>query len=138
MGPTRNNKRQRKNPPYDPELRENWTISRLKEELIKRGIRVPPQARRMALVRLLQNSDHDVSSGHDSMSEDIAAFQDATRENVNNGDRRESALIEIVSKLSSTVQDLQQNVITLTNKVNTLSSASRIETSKPCCKSTSS
>ena len=49
---------------YDPKLLENWTLARLKEELNKKGVRFPKNARRMALVRLLQHNmgENEVSA----------------------------------------------------------------------------
>ena len=69
MGPKHT--RGQRHTPYDPELLENWTIERLREELNNRNIRPPPNARRMDLVRLLRDSRiiDDVSIGHDSMGD---------------------------------------------------------------------
>ena len=54
MGPTR---RRKSTSQYDPDLYENWTMVRLKEELRNRGIRFPINAKRMVLVRLLKNNE---------------------------------------------------------------------------------
>jgi len=61
MGPIRGRNRTGH---YDPELLENWTLARLKEELNKKGVRFPKNARRMALVRLLQHNsgENEVSA----------------------------------------------------------------------------
>jgi len=149
MGPIRGRNRTGH---YDPELLENWTLARLKEELNKKGVRFPKNARRMALVRLLQHNmgENEVSTqrnddsstrghvdiyssarSHDSSQNargDESVFgsevsQDAPmiNNNNNNGDTSNNrVLIGLVSKLSSTVQTLQQNVSSLTSKVNTL------------------
>jgi len=71
MGPKRT--RGQRHTPYDPELLENWTINRLREELNNRNSRPPSSARRMALVRLLRDSRsiNDVSIGHDSTSDSL-------------------------------------------------------------------
>lgn len=148
MGPVRGRKRIGH---YDPELIENWTLVSLKEELNKKGVRFPKNARRMALVRLLQlntgenavatqrnnnsstRGDHmDIYSGarsHDSTQNargdvSICMFGSAVSQDaslINNGDTDNNrVLIGLVSKLSTTVQTLQQNVSSLTIKVNAL------------------
>lgn len=130
MGPKRT--RGQRHTPYDPELLENWTINRLRDELNNRNIRPPQKARRMSLVRLLRNSRSvdDVSNGHDSMDDfhdtSVASARSHNApQNVNNGDRT-TTLIDLVSKLSSNVQNLQQNVISLNNKFNSLSNSNSV------------
>ena len=130
MGPKRT--RGQRHTPYDPELLENWTINRLRDELNNRNIRPPQNARRMALVRLLRDSRSvdDVSIGHDSMDDfhdtSVASARSHNApQNVNNGDRT-TTLIDLVSKLSSNVQNLQQNVISLNNKFNSLSNSNSV------------
>lgn len=133
MGPVR---RRRGNPVhYDPELFENWNTARLKEELSKKGIRIPQNARRMSLVRLLRaaggetpavrvqslfGSARNQTTGTPRVvnNGDGGRSQNATRQNENNNDHR--VLIDLVSKVSATVQSLQQNVTRLTSTVNTL------------------
>ena len=145
MAPKRVRQRQPRSAPYNPELYENWTMERLREEIRLRNLRVPATARRMAIVRILRNQEQGVN--RDSLQEPIrideagvdhnslhvgnsasrvARSQNATAPNVsdvnnldNNRDRQ-SALMEIVSKLSTNMQSLQQNVITLTAKVNAM------------------
>ncbi|KAL3876519.1 hypothetical protein ACJMK2_034361 [Sinanodonta woodiana] len=127
MGPVRN-----KRVSYDPELLENWTIGRLKEELTVLNIHFPSNARRMHLVRLVREARSRTvpqgmqSSGSTSHEDASARSHDATS-NVNIHGRQQSdsekALTDIVSGLTNTVQSLQQNVIALTNKVNTMSSS---------------
>ncbi|CAC5367438.1 unnamed protein product [Mytilus coruscus] len=151
MGPIRRSET-RKHVHYDPEMPENWTLIRLRQELNARGIRIPQNSRRMALVRLLRESGENVISdvgrnaeGHadtilgsvrsqNSTATDTtindhlhdallgsAASQDASVETNNR------TLINIVSRLSTTVQSLQQNVTTLTGQVNTLITQRTIE-----------
>ena len=88
----------------------------------------------MALVRLLRDSCSidDVSIGHDSMgdSHDTSVNEASARshnatQNVNNEDRT-AILIDLVSKLSSNVQNLQLNVISLNNKFNLLSNSNSV------------
>ncbi|XP_076101126.1 uncharacterized protein LOC143070913 [Mytilus galloprovincialis] len=127
MGPKRQGRKRQA--PYDPELLENWTVNRLRSELISKNITFPTNARRMALVRLLRpstSSVDDVSDGgHDSMlavhQESSARSQNATPNVNNNNNDRTAILVDLVSKLSSNVQSLQQNVISLNNKVTVLS-----------------
>ena len=112
MAPKRKSKS--RSVPYDPELPVNWTIKRLKEELAKKGIHAPPSSRRMALVRLLNDSEHGTP--------DI--FETTPRQspvNTNNGGSSgDRTVIDIVSRLTSTVQTLQQTVNNLNTKVNSL------------------
>ena len=141
MGPIR---RRSKTVHYDPELFENWTLARLKDELNSRGINFPNNARRMALVRLLrlnenstQSLDHptrgelSILGGARSRDPSVIRHEenailsageshDSPQINNNNDNSSNRVLVGLVSKLSSTVQDLQQNVVSLTNKVNTL------------------
>ena len=53
MGPTCN---KHSRVPYDPELPENWTLARLKEELRRKKIDFSNNERQMALVQLLKGS----------------------------------------------------------------------------------
>ncbi|XP_062598608.1 uncharacterized protein LOC134260042 [Saccostrea cucullata] len=110
MGP----KRSTRPAPYDPELPANWHVSRLKEFLNNRGINFPQTARRSVLIRLVEQESIN-------RTETSARSQSSVQQN-NNGGGRE--LIDIVTKLTSTVQNLQQNVISLTSRVNTLTSTS--------------
>ncbi|XP_063420821.1 uncharacterized protein LOC134706042 [Mytilus trossulus] len=150
MGPIRRSGT-RTNVHYDPEMPENWTLVRLRQELNTRGIRIPPNTRRMALVRLLRESRQNIRSdagrdneGHadtilgsarsqnstatDTTTDHVhdailgsAASQDASAETNNR------TLINIVSRLSTTVQSLQHNVTTLTGQVNTLISQRTVD-----------
>lgn len=46
--------------PYDPDLLENWTLTRLKDVCKERGLTFPSNARRFALIRLIKgNSTED-------------------------------------------------------------------------------
>lgn len=175
MGPMRRKKGQNVES-YDPELLENWTISRLKQELRNKGIHFSSNTRRMALVRLLRNHEQTgstifgpagtqqsrtcangspredgdlfgIARSHDStgnttptdifgiarsrdaldtnntMSNEIsegARSQNSQNVNNNGGDHTNRVLIDLVSKLSNTVQSLQQNVVTLTGQVKSI------------------
>ena len=127
---------------YDQELFENWTLARLKE-LNKKGINFPNNTRRMALVRLLrlnenrneistQKLDHPtggelpILGGERSRdpSENVheensilsgVESHDSAQINNNNDNTSNRVLVGLVSKLSSTVQNLQQNEVSLTN-----------------------
>ncbi|VDI01036.1 Hypothetical predicted protein [Mytilus galloprovincialis] len=166
MGPIRRSGT-RTNVHYDPEMPENWTLVKLRQELNTRGIRIPPNTRRMALVRLYRESRENISSdaGRNNESHAITILGSARSQNATATDtttdhvhdailgsaRSQNAtatdtttdhvhdallgsaasqdasvetnnrtLINIVSRLSTTVQSLQQNVTTLTGQVNTL------------------
>jgi len=136
MGPLRNRSSSRH---YDPELFENWTIARLKEELRNLNINFPVNARRMALVRILKQAKSDLSSidtdrrgsrndqdtsTHDANADvnnledrPISLFGSARANQDGRAQYREREIIDIVGKLSNTVQSLQQNVTNLTAKV---------------------
>ena len=103
---------------YNPDLPENWTSVQLKEALKSRGISFPVHARRAVLIRLYTDS---VARSHNATgnNEDIPISQNSTDQN-SNGDDRQNVLIDIVSKLTSSVQSLQQNVINLTSRVNSM------------------
>ena len=47
MGPIRRRKTDRN---YNPELFENWSLQRLKQHLIDRGVEIPTNAKRMQFV----------------------------------------------------------------------------------------
>lgn len=126
MGP----KRASRPAPYNPDLPVNWTAARLKEALDSRGIAYSSNARRSALVRLYTESEfpgsinrtvNDSARSHDpphiNGDSSVRRSRDAPQQN-NNGDH--GVLIDLVSKLSSTVQSLQQNVVHLTSRVNSL------------------
>jgi len=85
---------------------------------------VPLNTRRMALVRLLQKDTDESARSHNASVQNINNViyqsQDASDTN-NNGNNRTSVLTELVSKLSSTVQTLQQSVTLLNNRVNVIS-----------------
>lgn len=81
-----------------------------------RGIIYPSNAKRSHLIRLVEeNSINRPGSPLDAQG---APSQDAPVQNNNGGDQR--VMIDLVSKLSSTVQSLQQNVINLTSRVNSM------------------
>ncbi|XP_052713846.1 uncharacterized protein LOC128187444 [Crassostrea angulata] len=84
--------------------------------LNNRGIIYPSNAKRSHLIRLVEeNSINRPGSPLDAQG---APSQDAPVQNNNGGDQR--VMIDLVSKLSSTVQSLQQNVINLTSRVNSM------------------
>lgn len=131
MGPIRH-RPTRQN--YDPELLENWTIVRLKEELNKRNIPFPNNARRMALVRLLRpaiEATNENSAINASVRPSIygsARSQDSMNNNgthnaANQDGRsqgRDQIFLDLIDSMSVTMQSLQRNVTDLTGKVNDL------------------
>ncbi|CAG2207365.1 unnamed protein product [Mytilus edulis] len=92
----------------------------LRQELNTRGIRIPPNTRRMALVRLFRESRENISSdagrnneGHANTILGSARSQnstatDTTTDHVHDTTNNRT-LINIVSRLSTTVQSLQHN-----------------------------
>lgn len=94
---------------YDPDLPGNWTTFRLKQALNNRGIIYPSNAKLSHLIRLVEeNSINRPGSPLDAQG---APSRDAPVQNNNGGDHR--VMIDLVSKLSSIVQSLQQKVINL-------------------------
>ncbi|CAC5394849.1 unnamed protein product [Mytilus coruscus] len=122
----------------NPTLLENWTIARLKAELEKKNIAFPINAKRLTLVRILKRFENSDSEGITSNTTNARGGEDTHGEEPINGSARSHdapntnnnyentpsndnrVLIGIVSKLSSTVQSLQQNVSGLKGKVNSL------------------
>ena len=151
MGPTRSDKRNPRSQ-YDPQLLENWTVERLKQECRRKNIRFPANARRMALVRLLKTPAQSISESnamsilgdvcavdvdtegssitHAQYDGNSARSHDSTSPtpDVNNDqlDRQNRTLIDVVSSLTSTVQALQSNMKNLTHTVNGLVGERRI------------
>jgi hypothetical protein len=114
---------------YNLELPVNWTAARLKSTLNDRGIPFPANTRRSALLRLLTSGPEHFSNNATVQSNGDRS-QQATLNQNNNGSPQEqngsaqnfSMMVDIVSKLPSTVQPSQQNVINLTARVNSISS----------------
>lgn len=79
----------------------------------------------MALVHLLHNDNEDSARSHNAsgqnVNNEIVVDQSEDASGTNNHGNRASVLTELVSKLSSTVQSLQQSVTTLNNRVNIIS-----------------
>ncbi|CAC5412752.1 unnamed protein product [Mytilus coruscus] len=134
MGPIR--KKKNNNAVYNPTLFENWTIARLKADITSNTTNARGEEARGEDTRgeepingsavyhhalPLQNArvDGDPRS-HDAPN---------TNNNENTPSNDNRVLIGIVSKLSSTVQSLQQNVSGLTGKVNLLLQARNENTS---------
>jgi hypothetical protein len=126
LGPKRHPVNRQRSAPYDPELLVNWTVARLRKELSKINVRVPLNSQRMTLVQLLCNDNEESARSHIASGQNVNneivvdQSQDASCTN-NHGNNRASILTELVSKLSSTVQSLQQSVTTLNNRVNIIS-----------------
>lgn len=116
---------------YNPDLPENWTSAQLKDSLKSRGIAFPGNARRSALIRL--HTDNVASARpHNAtgqLNSDAPQSHNTPDQNKNGGDRQNNTLVDIVSKLTSTVQSLQQNVINLTSKVNSITQVGGLQTS---------
>ncbi|XP_048778466.1 uncharacterized protein LOC125682096 [Ostrea edulis] len=121
--------------PYNADLPANWTAACLKQTLNARGMSFPTNARRSVLIRLLSNGPEQLSDSARSHNATVSdngdlRSQDATVHNNNNGglqatsggSQNQAVVIDLVSKLTLTVQSLQQNVINLTTRVNNLSS----------------
>ncbi|CAC5373070.1 unnamed protein product [Mytilus coruscus] len=138
MGPVR---RRSKEVQYDPVLKENWTLLRLRQEVSRLKLKVPKNAKRLTLVRILKSAED--SSRSNNIAETADNISDIAEEatSIYGGARSHDAsvriqqehvvststpsnegrtLINLVSRLSSTVQSLQQNVSSLNGKVNSL------------------
>ena len=72
--------------PYDPDLLDNWTLTRLKDECKRLEITFPSNARRAALIRLLKEHKRDSEQAGDSP--DLPTLsQDAPRSTGQDGGR---------------------------------------------------
>ncbi|XP_055999644.1 uncharacterized protein LOC125649823 [Ostrea edulis] len=118
MGPKRSNR----SVPYNPELPANWTSARLRETLNSRGINFPTNARRSVLIRLIEENENPINRLTQSHND---TSHNATQRVNNNGEQR--VLVDLVSKLTSTVQSLQQSVVSLNTRVNSLTAQANIQ-----------
>ncbi|VDI64285.1 Hypothetical predicted protein [Mytilus galloprovincialis] len=138
MGPV--TRRPTGQPQYDPVLKENWTLLRLRQEVTRLKLNVPKNAKRLTLVRILNSVENSSHSDNTTETVDISDIADEAN-TIYGGARSHNApvrnqedhvaptttssnegrtLINLVSRLSSTVQSLQQNVSALNGKVNSL------------------
>ncbi|CAG2198379.1 unnamed protein product [Mytilus edulis] len=128
-------------PQYDPALKENWTLLRLRQEVTRLKLKVPKNAKRLTVVRILNSVEDSSHSDNTTETVDISDIADEAN-TIYGGARSHNApvriqedhvaptngtssnegrtLINLVSRLSSTVQSLQQNVSALNRKVNSL------------------
>ncbi|VDI15266.1 Hypothetical predicted protein [Mytilus galloprovincialis] len=128
-------------PQYDLALKENWTLLRLRQEVTRLKLKVPKNAKRLTLVRILNSVEDSLHSDNTTETVDISDIADEAN-TIYGGARSHNApvriqedhvaptngtssnegrtLINLVSRLSSTVQSLQQNVSALNGKVNSL------------------
>ncbi|XP_048735429.2 uncharacterized protein LOC125650898 [Ostrea edulis] len=120
MGPKRSNR----SVPYNPELPANWTSARLRETLNSRGINFPTNARRSVLIRLIEENENENPINRPTQSHNDTSHNATQRVN-NNGEQR--VLVDLVSKLTSTVQSLQQSVVSLNTRVNSLTAQANIQ-----------
>jgi hypothetical protein len=117
---------------YNPDLLENWTSAQLKDSLKSCGISFPANARRALLIRLYTDSVLSARSLNAAVqlsdpSINAQRSHSAMDQNNNGVDCQNNALVDIVSKLTSTVQSLQQNVINLTARVNSMTQGACIQ-----------
>lgn len=92
---------------YDPDLPGNWTTAHLKQALTNHGITYSSNAKRSHLIRLVE--ENSINRPGSPLDTQRCAFPWCPVQNNNGGDHW--VMIDLVSKLSSTIHNLQQNVI---------------------------
>ena len=116
MGPKRRPSRRPARPaPYDPELLENWTLERLREELRRLNISFASGTRRMTLVRKLKEARQTENAGGGAVSQNASQPQQASTSS--GGAQSQHAppqapdtshLVELVTSLADSVATLQE------------------------------
>ncbi|XP_062604111.1 uncharacterized protein LOC134265910 [Saccostrea cucullata] len=128
MPPIRNRTRVNRQPKtsYDDSLPENWSISKLRDELRLKGITQPQNTRRSVLVKLYKQT----VTNDESRTSQESGTQESRQETVSTtqGQDVRTELLGMVRNLTSTVQNLQSSMISLTERVNTMA---RSQTSIP-------
>ncbi|XP_069109055.1 uncharacterized protein [Argopecten irradians] len=112
--------------PYDPDLVENWTISRLREELRSKNIAYRSADKRMVLARKLREARQSETGSVPPFvpHRRVAASQDATGQDggaevprQQQQTNRVETLITMVTSLSESVASLQDSYLRLENRV---------------------
>ena len=117
MAPKRKTAEKRK--PYESANPEHWTIAQLREKLLSFGLTPAKNVKRMELLRMLK----DASTQSQQSNTQVNSTNATPTRSVGGGDRE---ILDVVSRLSTTVQQLQQSMISLTAKVNTIDSRPHI------------
>ncbi|VDH90181.1 Hypothetical predicted protein [Mytilus galloprovincialis] len=74
MGPV--SRRPSGQPQYDPALKENWTLLRLRQEVTRLKLKVPKNAKRLTLVRILNSVEDSSHSDNTTETVDISDIAD--------------------------------------------------------------
>ncbi|XP_061170025.1 uncharacterized protein LOC133179252 [Saccostrea echinata] len=120
MPPIRNRTRVNRQSYYDS-LPENWSVKKLRDELRLKGITQPQNTRHSVLVSLYKQT---VTTNEETRT----ALESRRQETVTPNQDVRTELLGVVKDLTSTVQSLQSSMISLTERVNTMS---RPQTSIP-------
>jgi len=128
MGPRRKSTTAKtsRNTPYNPEILENWTLARLREELKRRNITFRSNARRMALVRLLREGEQRNQDGGETTTSDLEMPEVLTHnapvvnDVFQDGSAHTSALVDVVSSLTDTVSNLLESYNRVETKIDQL------------------
>lgn len=105
--------------PYNETLPENWTVSRLKNELSTLGITFPSNARRSQLISLYK-SDQRVDcngaaeTGERRSNETAELVRSLDKDNINN------ELLNVIKELSSSVNSLKKDVNDISEEMKVL------------------
>ena len=99
MGPVRNSQSAKRSAPYDRTLPENWTVAKLQDELSKKGVNYPKNAKRSYLISLFKVASEETNTNSTETT------LPAVVPNVLN-----TELLNMVKELSSSVHVLQSNV----------------------------
>ncbi|XP_069125358.1 uncharacterized protein [Argopecten irradians] len=117
MGPKRRTNSTR-SVSYDPELLENWTLARLRDELKKLGIAFRSTDRRMVLVNKVREA-RDTRRVQRSTSARSHDAPDNNQRNQDGGAHGQSTnhLAALVSSLAESVATLQDSYLRLENRI---------------------
>jgi len=111
-------------PPYDSALPQNWTVAKLRTELAKRGIHPPHNVRHGSLVQrfnqtIVRDTIHisQDAEGIPNNGRAVVSQSHNPPQNTNGG-----LLLDIITKLSDTVNALEEKVTKLSDKVDSMAS----------------
>ncbi|CAC5420045.1 unnamed protein product [Mytilus coruscus] len=126
MGPVR---RISKEVQYDPVLKENWTLLRLRQEVSRLKLKVPKNGKRLTLVRILKSAED--SSRSDNIAETADNISDIADEAtaIYGGARSHDASIRIQEEHVVSTSTPSNEGRTLINLVSRLSSTEEVAVS---------
>ncbi|XP_061170222.1 uncharacterized protein LOC133179480 [Saccostrea echinata] len=105
--------------PYDLTRPENWTVSKLREELNKNNISFRQSDKKSVLVKKVK----ELLSGSDNVSSEdrpveLSSGSSSSSNNQDGGTKNLETLLQSISTLTNTVTKLQEELRIVSNKVN--------------------